>query len=264
VRNLNWFISAVLAALAIAGGGTASAADLEARPYAKEAFIVPVYNWSGLYVGGNIGYGWGSSADTSTLSPGAPPPVFTDTLRSDMNGVVGGGQLGYNLQMQNWVWGVEGDFQGTGQSSTHPFTCPAGVCTAGALPVALRQQLDFFGTLRGRVGVAVVPTVLLYATGGLAYGQVDTNTALTGSTRQQNYNLGYAVGGGIEGAIGGNWTARLEYLYMDLGTVTGTYTSTVASVGGNLLLGGFSSPVTANIVRVGVNYRFSGPDIPKY
>jgi outer membrane immunogenic protein len=256
-----------LAVVAIAGGViTASAADLEGVPYTKENFIMPVYNWSGVYVGGNIGYGWGRSSDASGLSPGGPPALFTDSVRSNMNGIVGGGQLGYNSQMRNWLWGLEADFQGTGQSSNHSFTCPAGVCVTGAaLPVTNREQLDFFGTVRGRLGLVIAPTVLLYATGGLAYGQVDANTTLTGATRSQNYIPGYAVGGGIEGVIGGNWTARLEYLYLDLGTVSGTFNSTVVAGGGaGTLASNFSSRITDNIVRVGLNYKFTGPEIAKY
>jgi outer membrane immunogenic protein len=275
MRNAILFRSAFVALLAFAGARTASAADVNSRPYAGETFVVPVYNWSGVYIGGNIGYGWGRSSDTASLSPGGPP-VFTDTLRSNMNGVVGGGQIGYNSQMQNWLWGLEADFQGTGQSSSHSFTCPTGVCTAGLIPflpafpgpaiaVTSRQQLDFFGTVRGRVGVVVVPTVLLYATGGLAYGQVDTNSTLAGATRAQNYIPGYVVGGGIEAAIGGDWTAKVEYLYLDLGTVSGSFSSTVAAVGGaGALTENFSGRVTDSIVRVGINYRFTGPEISKY
>jgi outer membrane immunogenic protein len=113
--------------------------------------------------------------------------------------------------------------------------------------------------------VVVVPTVLLYATGGLAYGQVDTNSTLAGATRAQNYNPGYVVGGGIEAAIGGDWTAKVEYLYLDLGTVSGSFSSTVAAVGGaGALTENFSGRVTDSIVRVGLNYRFTGPEISKY
>jgi outer membrane immunogenic protein len=277
MRNAVLFRLAVLAMVAIAGARTASAADVDARPWARETFIAPVYSWSGVYVGGNIGYGWGRSSDTASLSPGGPPFVFTDTLRSTMNGVVGGGQIGYNSQMQNWLWGLEADFQGTGQGSSHSFTCPTGVCTAGLIPllpaffpgpalaVTSRQQLDFFGTVRGRVGVLVAPTVLLYATGGLAYGQVDTNSTLAGATRAQSYNPGYVVGGGIEAAIGGDWTAKLEYLYLDLGTVSGSFNSTITAIGGTqILTENFNSRVTDSIVRVGLNYRFTGPEISKY
>jgi outer membrane immunogenic protein len=159
VRNAVLFGSAFLAIAAIAGARTASAADVNARPYASETFVVPVYNRPGSTSEGNIGYGWGRSSDSAGLGPGGPP-VFTDTLRSNMNGVVGGGQIGYNSQMQNWLWGLEADFQGTGQSSTHSFTCPTDVCTAGLIPflpaifsgpaiaVTSRQQLDFWNRSR--------------------------------------------------------------------------------------------------------------------
>jgi outer membrane immunogenic protein len=263
-----------VAASVFAGTGLASAADLESVPYNKTpAYIVPVYNWSGAYVGVNVGYGWGRSADVSVLGA---PAVFTDTVSSRMNGILGGAQIGYNLQMQNWLVGLEGDFQGTGQSGSHSFTCPAGVCSSTLIPglgllanpavsATQTQHLDFFGTVRGRIGLVVVPTVLLYATGGLAYGQVDTDSTIAGSTRSQNYQLGWAAGGGIEGAIGGGWTARLEYLYLDLGKVSGTFTSSLSDpTGTTALVSGFNSRVTDNIVRVGVNYRFGDPVVAKY
>ncbi|WP_213741188.1 outer membrane beta-barrel protein [Bradyrhizobium sp. dw_411] len=267
------------AALAVAAGvfagtGLASAADLGAVPYNKTpAYITPVYDWSGAYAGVNVGYGWGRSSDTSTLGT---PPVFTDSVNARMNGVSGGAQIGYNLQMQNWLVGLEGDIQATGQSNSHSYTCAAGVCTTtllgGIFPIpgpavsaTETQRIDFFGTVRGRVGLVVVPTVLLYATGGLAYGQVDADSTLSGATRSQNYKLGWTAGGGIEGAIGGGWTARLEYLYLDLGKVSGTFTSNLADpTGTTALVGGFSSRITDNILRVGVNYRFGDPVIAKY
>jgi len=240
---------------AIVSTSSASAADLGAVPYSKTpAYIVPEYNWSGGYVGGNVGYGWGRSSDTSSLSAGGA--LFSDTASSNMNGVLGGAQIGYNSQIQNWLVGLEADFQGTGQSSDHSFTCPAGVCTGAALPVTLRQQLDFFGTVRARAGLVVTPTVLLYATGGLAYGQVDANTTLVGATRSPNYNPGWTVGGG--------WSAKVEYLYLDLGRVSGVSPSAVVSPSGVLLIGSFNSRVTDNIVRAGFNYNFSGPAIAKY
>jgi outer membrane immunogenic protein len=273
--RIKLIVSAAIAATVSMSVGAASAADLGAAPY-EPAYIVPTYDWSGGYLGINLGYGWGRSSDTSSLGTAGPSPLFADTIKSPMNGVVGGAQIGYNWQMQNWLFGMETDFQGTGQSSIHSFTCPAGVCTstllggffpvAGpALPVTLRQQLDFFGTLRGRIGVVIDPAVLLYATAGFAYGQVDSNSNLVGSTRAQNYNPGWTVGGGIEGAIGSGWSARLEYMYLDLGTVSNTFTSNVLAAGGvATLISGFSSHVTDNIVRVGLNYKFSGPFISKY
>jgi outer membrane immunogenic protein len=269
----NVALAAIVALLPFVEAGAVSAADLGAGPYTKTpAYIVPSYSWSGAYVGFNVGYGWGRSSDTAVLVPSP----FSDTANLTMNGIVGGGQIGFNVQMQNWVIGGEADFQGTNQKASHSFTCPAGVCQAtllgGILPVpgpavsvTTTQQLNFFGTIRGRAGVAVVPEVLLYATGGLAYGQVDTDSNLAGAVRQQNYNPGWVVGAGVEGAFGGGWSVRLEYLYVDLGNVSGVFTSAVVAPSGTTtLVQGFNSHVTDNIVRVGVNYKFSGPDIAKY
>jgi outer membrane immunogenic protein len=254
-----------------------SAADLGTGPYTKTpAYIVPSYSWSGAYVGLNVGYGWGRSSDTATLSAG-PSSLFTDTANLTMNGIVGGGQAGFNVQIQNWVVGAEGDFQGANQTANHSFTCPAGACSSvlvgGILPVpgpavavTASQQLGFFGTVRARAGIVVVPELLLYATGGFAYGQVDTNSNIAGATRQQNNDLGWVVGAGVEGAFGGGWSLRLEYLYLDLSNVSGQFTTAVVAPGGTAtLVQSFNSRVTDNIVRIGVNYKFSGPaDIPKY
>jgi outer membrane immunogenic protein len=267
---------AIIALLAVMGAGAASAADLGTGPYTKTpTYFVPAYSWSGAYIGANIGYGWGRSSDTASLVDLATASLFTDTANLTMNGVVGGVQAGFNVQMQNWVFGAEGDFQGTNQTANHSFTCPAGTCSSvliGVLPVpgpavavTTSQQLDFFGTVRGRAGIAVVPEVLLYATGGFAYGQVDTSSNILGAAKQQNYDVGWVVGAGIEGAFGGGWSVRLEYLYLDLGNISGQFTTGVLAPSGAVMLTqGFNSRVTDNIVRVGVNYKFSGPDIPKY
>jgi outer membrane immunogenic protein len=98
---------ALMAVAICASVGAASAADIAARPYDKApVYVEPVYDWTGFYIGANLGYSWGRSADTSTLSAGGPPILFTDTVSSHMNGVIGGGQLGYNWQMQKLVVGT--------------------------------------------------------------------------------------------------------------------------------------------------------------
>jgi outer membrane immunogenic protein len=266
------FAAALVAVSAMIGTSEGSAADIETTPYSKTPFSVPTYDWSGAYVGINLGYGMGRSSDTSSLGISGLA-LFTDTVRSNMFGIVGGGQIGVNAQIQSWLVGLEGDFQGTGQRGTHSFTCPAGVCTSTllfgffpvpgpAVPVTMRQQLDFFGTIRGRFGVVVLPQVLLYTTAGMAYGQVDSNTSLTGAFKAQNYNPGWTAGGGIEAAIGAGWSTRLEYLYLDLGRVSGTFASNILAANAtNLLIGSFSSRITDNIVRIGLNYRFFGEPI---
>jgi outer membrane immunogenic protein len=247
---------------------SAFAADLAPRPYTKAPVIVdPGYNWTGFYVGGNIGYSWGRSSDTSTLTNGAGTVLLTSTDSSNLNGVVGGGQVGYNWQMQSWVWGLEADIQGTDEKGSRGiFTVPAppaGILVPAGVgaPVALSQKIDWFGTVRGRAGVLVSPKVLLYATGGLAYGQVDSNETIgvLPGFSSSNTNVGWTVGAGIEGVVGGNWTAKLEYLYVDLGRVSGSFT-----VPAGTLISYYNSRITDNVLRVGLNYKFGGPVVAKY
>ena len=247
---------------------SALAADLPVRTYTKApVYVEPIYNWTGFYIGGNVGYSWGRSNDTSTLTSAAGTVLLTTSDKTDLNGIVGGGQIGYNWQMQNWVWGLEADIQGTDEKGTRAFSfttgpqfcfnlCPPPVTT----PFALAQKIDWFGTVRARAGVLVTPKVLLYATGGLAYGEVNSSeTVGTASAfSASNTNVGWTVGAGIEGVIGGNWTARLEYLYVDLGTVSGSFTLPSTNVIS------YNSRITDNILRVGINYKFDGAVVAKY
>src|ERR1700761_6208790 len=121
------FIVAVLAGLF--GATSALAADLPAPVYTKApVFVDPGYNWTGFYVGGSLGYSWGRSNDTSTFTNGAGTLLSTSVGGSNLDGVVGGGQAGYNWQMQSWVWGLEGDIQGTGERGSRDISCATGVC----------------------------------------------------------------------------------------------------------------------------------------
>jgi outer membrane immunogenic protein len=275
VSMLKTIAASALAAIAVASA--ASAADLAARPYTKAPVMAPVYDWTGFYIGGNVGYSWGRSSDTSTLTNGAGTVLFTTGAGANMDGVIGGGQIGYNWQIQNWVWGLEADIQGSDQKGRRDYLCPTGVCTppfgvlavfpGPAVPVALDQKLEWFGTVRGRVGVLATPQVLFYATGGLAYGEVNTSAVIGAGAfgfNARDTRVGYTVGAGVEGAIGGNWTAKLEYLYMDLGRTSGTFLTTIPALGGGVLSYNYSSRITDNIVRVGLNYKFGGPVIAKY
>ena len=129
----------------------------------------------------------------------------------------------------------------------------------------LEPAADLFGTIRARAGIAAAPEVFLYATGGFAYGQVHAESNLAGAVRQENINPGWTLGAGVEGAIGGGWSVRLEYLHLDLGKVAGVFTSNVLAAGGaSNLVESFNSRVTDDVVRIGLNYRFSGPAIAKY
>ncbi len=288
---------AVSAFAAIAGISAASAADLAARPYTKAPVIVePGYNWSGFYIGGNVGYSWGRERTDGTLAgtqsvsvfrTGPPPfllpgfPVTTALAtqsligRADMNGVIGGGQIGYNWQASRWLFGLEADFQGSDERVTADVCTVAG-CPLGSSVLTANYKLDWFGTARGRVGFLATDRVLLYATGGLAYGHLAANAPLVplswGSTR-----AGWTVGAGAEAAIDRNWSVKVEYLYMDLGNIgssgatatTATNALNTPSQGLNTvttttLTSAFTTKFTDNIVRVGVNYRWGGPVIARY
>jgi outer membrane immunogenic protein len=270
----------IAAAASLAATG-AFAADLPARTYTKApVYVEPVFNWTGFYVGGNLGYSWGNSDNSTTITrfnTGLPLPGTlngTNTSSNNVNGVIGGGQFGHNWQMQNWLFGLEADIQGSGERGSSAITCVRCSDDNADIVTNLTQRLDWFGTVRGRIGALVTPTVLLYGTGGLAYGEVNV-----GGTASGNFNgltvaipgnsstrAGWTLGAGVEGVIGGGWTAKLEYLYMDLGTVSGgpiPLTGILAPV--RTVAGlSYSSHFTDNIVRAGVNYHFNGPVVAKY
>jgi outer membrane immunogenic protein len=264
-------IAASLAVAGLALGLTASAFAADKPVYLK-APVAP-WSWTGFYLGANVGYSWGKSNTTVSFLDAGGNLVAADTHSLGLNGVIGGGQLGYNWQNGNWVLGLETDIQASGQKGSSDFTCPIGVCKAGvAVTETLNQKLDWFGTARGRIGFTITPTILLYGTGGLAYGDIKTDGTISDPTTfsVSTVKAGWTVGAGIEGRISGNWTAKLEYLYMDLGNVSGGLVSTPAIVpqgctnlprAAPCTLGTtFSSTgsgVTDNILRVGVNYKFN-------
>lgn len=276
-------VSAAVLALGL-GLGTATAADLRAPVYKAPPPVVPVWSWTGFYIGGNVGYSWGRSEtdvgyfSTTTGLPIVPPAGSVTSADFDMDGWVAGVQAGYNWQTGNWVLGVEADFQWTGQDGGADYLCAAGpnslACLNGptfpppgvtGTTLALSQSLEWFGTFRGRLGYTVAPTVLLYVTGGLAYGEVETSGTLTGVTlaglptgiafSDSTTKVGWTVGAGVEARITGNWTGKIEYLYVDLGSVDGTV-SGLAAVPPFAVGATYTSDITDHILRAGVNYKF--------
>src|SRR5262245_43366077 len=277
MRKLILGVGAVVYALTITG---ANAADLR-RPLYKAPPPPPSWSWTGFYLGANLGYSWGrSNTDINLVGADALLAVnFVANRSFGMNGVIGGGQLGYNLQNGIWVLGVAADIQASGQKGSAAFTC-ALVCSSGDAADEVRnvggifeQKLDWFGTLRGRLGLAAGPAVMPYVTGGLAYGGIKTSGTLSGVTvgglptsttfgPNRVTRTGWTVGAGIEALLGGGWTVRLEYLYLDFGTV-----STIAALSTNAppLTATFQSRITDNIARIGINYLFGdGPVMAKY
>ena len=286
----------LLAALLVASAVPALAADLpvKARPMVAP---VAVWNWDGFYIGLNGGYSWGRSRTSvnyfnTTTGLGIVPPAGSITDASfNLNGGVFGGQVGYNWQSGSWLFGLEADAQWTGQRGSAAFLCAAGVVPVpGAAPLpgacfpgstflppgtlgatlSVDQRLEWFGTVRGRLGMLVSPSVLLYATGGLAYGSLKTDAVLASLTpgglpvaaasSSSTTHAGWTIGAGIEGHLGGNWTGKLEYLYMDLGSFSTTVALPAAIIGANI-----ESRITDNIFRAGINYHFSpGPVMARY
>ena len=274
MRNVKFIAGAALVAFGLAGVSAASAADLPARTYTKApVYVDPGFNWSGFYIGGNVGYSWGRSNNSETLSRATTGVgLVTTTGNNDVDGVIGGGQFGYNWQSSNWLFGLETDFQGSGERGSSLFTCVACANDRTDITSSLTQKLDWFGTARARAGFLATPTLLLYGTGGFAYGEVKTSGSVTGTglagtpltvafPGTSSTRSGWTAGGGIEGRIVSNWTWKLEYLYMDLGRVSdGPIVATgilvpVRSIGAV----SYSSHFTDNIVRFGVNYLFNGP-----
>src|SRR5262249_44495862 len=143
--------------------GPALAADLATKPLYKAApAVVPVFSWTGFYIGGNVGYGWGDGK--TDVSPGPNAATFVNllpqTLSAKPDGVIGGGQFGYNWQTGTWVWGLETDFQGSGVKGTvteAPIIQNNGTAFPGAgNNITITQKLDWFGTVRGRLGTTIV------------------------------------------------------------------------------------------------------------
>ena len=210
---------------------SAVAADLPARMPTKAPAMYRAYNWSGWYLGINGGYGWGRSSWTDTAS-GATTGDF------DVSGGLVGGTLGVNWQTGPWVFGLEGDGDWSDLRGSTATNCVVGCETRN----------NWLATFRGRVGYAF-DRVLPYFTGGLAAGDIEAG--VVGVTREGSTRAGWTVGGGVEWAIAGPWTAKIEYLYADLGK---TSCSAAACTG---VVGPTDVDFRANIVRGGINYRFA-------
>ena len=290
-----------VALLALTAAGPVAAADMPVRApvYKAPQAMVAAHNWTGFYVGGNVGYGWGDR--TVTFTPNdvvlqnvtcggtfggtcAPPTSF------DVNGALGGLQAGYNWQFnQNWLLGIETDFdwsriRGTG-TSNFILGFPA------ASNFQATQNVKWFGTVRGRLGFLPTNNMLLYGTAGFAYGRVDENVVLNS---QAGANLdggafgydcvtgpncflgsssrtptGWTAGTGVEYAPWNNVSVKGEYLYVSLGGGDAVNVVAVNSPSPN------ASSFTAafnrtnfHVVRAGINFRFGdfgkGPVVTRY
>ena len=233
----------IVGATTLALVSTASAADLPARTYTKAPPIIAPAptNWSGFYLGGFGGYGWAEKLSADVFGAG----TFTS---SNMDGGFGGGTIGYNWQFpgSQFVGGLEVDAAGSGLKSSQTILALTGT-----------DKLEAFGTVTGRLGVAF-DTVLLYAKGGYAWGSnkftVDTPFF---SYSQSKVHSGWTVGGGLEWMFAPQWSAKVEYQYLDLGKEN--YLSAA-------LPPGVDVKASFHTVKAGVNYHFNwgGPVVAKY
>jgi outer membrane immunogenic protein len=224
-----------LAAMAmLAAAFSAQAADIPPPVYKGVRPVIAYYNWTGFYIGINGGYGWGNS--NWSLLPG--------TSIKPTGGLFGG-TLGYNWQAGSFVYGIEGDWDWSGVKGS--VTC--------AVIATCTTENPWLATIRGRLGYAF-DRWLPYITGGGAYGNIKATVSvpvagLAASASKSNF--GWTIGGGVEYAFLGNWTAKIEYLYVDLGTVNDGIAPVVNNVS-----------FKENIVRAGLNYKFSGPIFSHY
>jgi len=262
--------------LVMMSGGAAMAADLPAPVIHKAPPPVVAPSWTGFYVGVNGGVSLGQNRTTdTTVLPGLAFPVFgADSVSRAPFGGIFGGQAGFNWQLApSWLIGVEADAQWSGQSDT---ACLSACLPAGApgslLSLTDEQKLTWFGTARGRIGWISPSGTLWYATGGAAFGRVEQTLTLAGTpgffaagtTSSASFShdqVGWTVGGGAEAPLGGNWSAKAEYLYVDLGSVSNSFTSALGAglVPATSQTTTSSYTIRDHIMRVGVNYRFGEP-----
>lgn len=273
----------------------------------------PVYSWTGFYIGLNAGYTWSdanvyTNASNLQFCTGALVCVngaataqasalgATGVFPTNPRGFIGGGQIGYDRQFDSYVAGIEADLQGIANGHSSPgngVVVPynfSGAINNVASFSSVTRGIDDLGTLRGRFGFLVTPGLLVYGTGGLAYGRVSSNTNIAqqytpvnpfnilptnfGAASTSDTRAGWTAGGGLEWILARQWSVKAEYLYYDLGHVTN----------GGLLVSGFINPaiVTAptyyvnnfqstthfngDIVRLGLNYKFDwgGPVMARH
>jgi outer membrane immunogenic protein len=190
--------------LALAGATSARAADF---PYTVNQPL-NANSWAGPYLGGNLGYQWGEVSNNPT----------------NPSGFVGGADIGYNWQNGHWVFGIEGDIEATGADDTF---------------APWKFSNPWFGTVRGRAGYTI-SNVLFYGTAGLAFGELDGQTF---GLSENHTTAGWTAGFGAEVALAPNWSAKIEYLYVDLST-------------SQFAITGVSNGFSSGMVRAGVNYHF--------
>jgi outer membrane immunogenic protein len=222
-------ISAALALVSAPAGAADLSLDRPIEgPSAGPLLLAGIpFNWTGSYVGVNVGY---AQASVNLIAFG---PGVSGSTSETMTGAIGGAQWGYNWQINHWLFGMETDLQASSLNGS-----------ANYAGIAQTDRILWFGTTRARVGFAA-DCLLFYATGGVSYGKVTSD--LSGGVNASLFrnNVGWVAGAGVEVAVLPRWTVRAEYLHLDLGDVSSVIGKVTES-------GGY----TSDILRIGANYRF--------
>jgi outer membrane immunogenic protein len=266
----------LLAATAAVTASAALAADLPSRRIAPAPYAaVPAFTWTGFYVGVNAGAAFDNSSNSIAYGPGFG--TFADTTLSgfrqsnDDVSFTGGGQVGYNRQFGSFVAGLEADINYAGLDVRHSgsTTFSLGGATATET-LSSRSSVDWFGTVRGRLGFLPTERLMIYGTGGLAYGNVKTQASYDFSGfdpgfgsfaggfagSRSDMRVGYAVGAGAEYTVTQNVSIKGEYLYVDLGrdSTTAQYTGAGALPGDTFTV---RDKAAFSVARAGLNWKFN-------
>jgi outer membrane immunogenic protein len=222
-----------------------------------EPVIVDSYNWSGIYIGVNGGYGGGDFKHPFSIEGigESPIPDIDGSLDFTAGGFVGGAQVGYNWQSGQFVFGVEADIQAADVKGEASLDLDIDDLGGGSAEIG--TQLDYFGTIRGRIGYVPVERLLVYGTGGFAYGRTESylNASIDGGPdladlSEKKNRTGWTIGAGAEYAFTDNWSLKTEYLYTDLGK------ETLFSEDFGIATADLESDVKFHTVRAGLNWKF--------
>ncbi|MGH6795577.1 MAG: outer membrane protein, partial [Methylocella sp.] len=239
-------------------GSAAFAADIPSRaPPPVYLPPPPIFTWTGIYIGGQIGYAWGNGSNRfNGFDPFFGTGIFLNTsVGGTPSGVIGGGHVGYNYQINQWVLGLEGTVDGTSLSNTARAVFPDGAV------LSAHSTADIQGSIRGRLGVAW-DRALIYATGGVAFGGFNTNVSLNGTGLAgvpffangsvSSTRTGYTVGGGINYAVTNNWWIFAEYRFTDFGSIR---QNNFGQLPAGFVFNG-NRKLQQNQVQVGFSYKF--------
>lgn len=249
-------ILAVSFSLGVVSGASAADMPVKSRSYVEAP---QAFSWSGFYLGLHAGYGWGSN-NWNFRGLVEDPTVTATSLNPKTNGVLGGFQAGANYQLASWVFGIEADL-----AFMHAKGSSDGTVFAGGVPTTLTttatSQIEWLATFTGRAGYAFDRT-LFYVKGGIAAAETKDNFTLSSPSvfgpqffdlgTKNNTQVGWTIGGGIEHAFAPNWSAKIEYNYVDLGTTSENFNV----FGLDSLTFRQDIEHKLQIVKVGANYRF--------